>query len=119
MGSQRRLVGDRVDGAKPGDLYRQEYYAGHAEDMAKELSTDGPVAVSYGSFEHALETSEWTPLERGVIEHKYYVKGVGNVTIMIKGGAEEERLVSITREPGYVWRLQIRSSPTCSKPSRR
>jgi hypothetical protein len=59
------------------------------------------------------------PLERGVIEHKYYVKGVGNVTIMIKGGAEEERLVSITREPGYVWRLQIRSSPTCSKPSRR
>jgi hypothetical protein len=54
-----------------------------------------------------------------VIEHKYYVKGVGNVTIMIKGGAEEERLVSITREPGYVWRLQIRSSPTRSKPSRR
>jgi hypothetical protein len=33
-----------------------------------------------------------------VIEHKYYVKGVGNVrTIMVKGGAEEERLVSITR----------------------
>jgi hypothetical protein len=97
-----------VDGAKagivmeadpnPGDLYRQEYYRGHAEDMAKVLSTDRSVAVSYGSFDHALETSEWTPLERGVIEHKYYVKDVGNVrTIMIKGGAEEERLVSITR----------------------
>ncbi|HEX9378331.1 MAG TPA: hypothetical protein VF872_01955 [Gaiellaceae bacterium] len=97
-----------VDGGKPGivmkadpsagDLYRQEYYAGHAEDMAKVLGTDASVTVPYGSFDHALETSEWTPLERGVIEHKYYVKGVGNVrTIMVKGGAEEERLISIMR----------------------
>ena len=97
-----------VDGAKPGivmqadpssgDLYRQEYYAGHAEDMARVLRADASVAVPYGSFARALETSEWTPLERGVIEHKYYVKGVGNVrTVMVKGGAEEERLVSITR----------------------
>lgn len=81
-----------------GDVYRQEYYAGHAEDMAKVLSRNKSVAVTYGSFEHALETSEWTPLERGVVEHKYYVKGVGNVrTIMVKGGSEEEHLVSITR----------------------
>jgi hypothetical protein len=80
-----------------GDVYRQEYYAGHAEDMAKVLSRTKSVAVTYGSFEHALETSEWTPLERGVLEHKYYVKGVGNVrTIMVKGGSEEEHLVSIT-----------------------
>jgi hypothetical protein len=97
-----------VDGARAGivmeagpssdDLYRQEYYASHAEDMAKVLSANESVAVPYGSFEHALKTSEWTPLERGVIEHKYYVKGVGNVrTVMVKGGAEEERLVSITR----------------------
>jgi hypothetical protein len=81
-----------------GDIYRQEYYAGHAEDMAKVLSRNKSVTVTYGSFEHALETSEWTPLERGVLEHKYYVKGVGNVrTIMVKGGSEEEHLVSITR----------------------
>jgi hypothetical protein len=81
-----------------GDVYRQEYYAGHAEDMAKILNRSKSVTVSYGSFEHALETSEWTPLERGVLEHKYYVKGVGNVrTIMVKGGSEEEHLVSIKR----------------------
>lgn len=97
-----------VKGAKPGIVmkanprvgvvYRQEYYAGHAEDMAKVLSRNKSVTVAYGSFEHALETSEWTPLERGVLEHKYYVKGVGNVrTIMVKGGSEEEHLVSITR----------------------
>jgi len=97
-----------IKGAKPGIVmmanprvgvvYRQEYYAGHAEDMAKVLSRNRSVTVAYGSFEHALETSEWTPLERGVLEHKYYVKGVGNVrTIMVKGGSEEEHLVSITR----------------------
>jgi hypothetical protein len=86
--------------AKPsvGGAYRQEYYAGHAEDMAKVLSADTRVVVPYGSFDHAFETSEWTPLEPGVVEHKYYVKGLGNVrTIMVKGGSEEERLVSITR----------------------
>lgn len=86
--------------AKPniGEVYRQEYYRGHAEDMAKVLSRDKSATVPYGSFEHVLETSEWTPLERGVVEHKYYVKGVGNVrTIMVKGGSEEERLVSIKR----------------------
>ncbi len=81
-----------------GDVYRQEYYAGHAEDFAKVLSRNKSVTVPYVSSEHALETSEWTPLERGVLEHKYYVKGVGNVrTIMVKGGAEEEHLVSIKR----------------------
>ncbi|MDX6408439.1 MAG: hypothetical protein QOE13_1510 [Gaiellaceae bacterium] len=81
-----------------GDVYRQEYYAGHAEDMAKVLSRSQSVTVPYGSFEGALETSEWSPLEPGVVERKYYVKGIGNVrTIMVKGGSEEERLVSIKR----------------------
>jgi hypothetical protein len=53
------------------DLYRQEYYSGHAEDLAKVLGADASVAVPYGSLDHVLETSEWTPLERDVIEHKY------------------------------------------------
>jgi hypothetical protein len=97
-----------VDGAKAGlimkahphvgDVYRQEYYAGHAEDMAKVIARDKTVAVPYGSSKHALVTSEWTPLEKGVLEQKYYVRGVGNVrTVMVRGGREEERLVSVTR----------------------
>jgi hypothetical protein len=97
-----------VDGARAGIVmsaapafakaYRQEYYAGHAEDMAKVIATKASVTVPYGTFAHALVTSEWTPLEKGVVEHKYYVRGVGNVrTIMVKGGSEEERLVSVSR----------------------
>ncbi len=79
-----------VDGAKPGIImqahpkvgqsYRQEYYPGEAMDMAKVLSLNESVAVPYGSFDHALETKEWTPLEPGLVEHKYYAPGVGFVS---------------------------------------
>jgi hypothetical protein len=33
--------------------------------------------VPYGSFDHALDTKEWTPLQPGFSEKKYYVRGVG------------------------------------------
>jgi hypothetical protein len=76
-----------VDGAKPGiimqadpkvgESYHQEYYPGEAMDMAKVLSLNESVTVPYGSFDHALKTKEWTPLQPGFFEHKYYVAGVG------------------------------------------
>ncbi len=76
-----------VDGAKPGIImqadpkvgqtYRQEYYPGEAEDMAKVLSLDASVTVPYGFFDHVLETKEWTPLQPVFFEKKYYVRGVG------------------------------------------
>jgi len=78
-----------VDGAKPGIImqahpkvgqsYRQEYYKGEAEDMAKAISLDESVRVPYGSFDGVLETKEWTPLEPSYAEHKYYAGGVGQV----------------------------------------
>ncbi len=78
-----------VDGAKPGiimksdpkvgETYRQEYYPGEAMDMAKVLSLNESVTVPYGSFDHVLKTKEWTPLEPGLVEHKYYAAGVGQV----------------------------------------
>jgi hypothetical protein len=76
-----------VDGAKPGIImpadpkvgksYPQEYYPGEAMDMAKVLSLNASVTVPYGSFDRALETREWTPLQPGFSEKKYYVRGVG------------------------------------------
>jgi hypothetical protein len=76
-----------VDGAKPGIImqahskvgqsYRQEYYPGEAMDTARVLSHNAAVTVPYGSFDHALETKEWTPLQPGFSEKKYYVRGVG------------------------------------------
>ncbi len=61
-----------IDGAKPGiwmlnnpqvgDEYRQEYYAGKAEDMAKVIAVDETVTVPYGTFTGCIKTLEWSPL---------------------------------------------------------
>jgi hypothetical protein len=76
-----------VDGAKPGiimqatskvgESYRQEYYPSEAMDMARVISLNASVTVPYGSFDHVLQTKEWTPLQPGFSEKKYYVRGVG------------------------------------------
>lgn len=78
-----------VDGAEPGyimladpkvgDTYQQEYYAGEAEDMAEVLSLNATVNIDYGTFNNCLQTKEWTPLEPGITEHKFYCREIGFV----------------------------------------
>ena len=47
---------------------------------------------------NVLLTREWTPLEPGVIDHKYYVRGIGTVLEQtVKGGDERNELVSFRR----------------------
>jgi hypothetical protein len=98
-----------VDGAQPGiimeaaprvgDSYRQEYYAGEAEDMARVTSLAGSIDVPNGSYTNAVITEETTALEPGQIEHKYNVPGVGFVyATLTQGGSEESKLVRITKE---------------------
>jgi len=96
-----------VDGAKPGIVmhrtqpatgvpYRQEYYACKAEDMAEIVSLNESVTVSYGSFDNCLQTREFTPLEPGVSEYKYYAPGVGLVLEAgVQSGARTE-LIEVT-----------------------
>jgi hypothetical protein len=97
------------DGAEPGiimpadpkigETYRQEYYKGEAEDMARALKLNGSVEVPYGSFKNVLVTDEWTPLEKNVAEHKFYAPGVGNVKeIATKGPQETLTLIDVKHE---------------------
>jgi hypothetical protein len=80
-----------------GHAYRQEYYPGHAEDQFKVVSVAASVQVPYGSFTGTLLTQEWTALEPAVLDHKYYVRGVGEVSeTSVKGPKEEALLVSVT-----------------------
>ena len=80
-----------------GHSFRQEYYAGHAEDQFQAVSLASAIKVPYGSFTSALLTKEWTTLEPGVIDHKYYVKGIGEVAeLTAKGPVERAVLVSYT-----------------------
>lgn len=78
---------------RPGLRYRQEYYAGHAEDRAEVASLHGRARVPYGHFEHVLVTRDSNPLKRGPAEHKYYAAGIGPV-LSVSGGGNREALVS-------------------------
>jgi hypothetical protein len=90
-----------VDGALPGIVlpadpevgmsYRQEYYAGEAEDRATVLGVDATVTVPFGTFSGALQTKDTTPLEPRVID-------VGPVlAVKVRGDTGREELVSYTR----------------------
>src|SRR6266508_3673009 len=81
---------------KKGDKYQQEFAAGVAEDMAQVIGFEDTFCVRYGCFEDVLVTKEWTPLERGVVENKYYAPGVGFIYgVMVKGGDEQTELVRV------------------------
>jgi hypothetical protein len=94
-----------IDGALPGiimyanpaerlgEVYRQEYYKGKAEDMAELLSANESVSVPYGSFENVIQTKDYTPLEPELLEHKYYAKGIGMVKEIDLNTGEEVVLI--------------------------
>ena len=97
-----------VDGAHPGIImqavpaigqsYRQEYYAGEAEDLARVLQLTGAETVAFGSFDDLLVIQEWTPLESDVIENKYFAPGVGPV-LELKVAGETGRVELVSFEP--------------------
>ena len=87
-----------VRGARPGILmppkprvgqvFEQEHFAGHAEDHFKVVAR---IAA-------AVETVEWTPLEPGVRDGKWYARGMGMIREQtLKGPRERANLVSFSR----------------------
>jgi hypothetical protein len=97
-----------VNGARPGifmparprvgERHRQEYYKGHAEDQFRVVSLAAKIDVPYRKFTRALETNEWTRLEPGVLDAKFYVRGIGEVFEgSLKGPKEVFKLVSVKR----------------------
>src|SRR5213594_1290937 len=90
-----------VNGAQPGvfmpahprvgQSFRQEYYKGHAEDHFRVAGLFG-ITTPKG----ALLTEEWTPLEPGVLDHKLYARGVGQLLEQsVKGPTERLALISM------------------------
>jgi hypothetical protein len=96
-----------VDGAQPGiimeadpqipDAYRQECYAGQAEDTAWVVATSGSVTVPYGKVRNVLTTLESTRLEPGAYDEKIYGPGIGIVSERsLTGPIEFAQLVSVS-----------------------
>jgi hypothetical protein len=97
-----------VDGAEPGVVvpahpkqgmtYREEYYAGHAEDGAEVLGVNSQVQVPFGRFQNALLTRNFSTIEPTVEEMKLYAKGIGPVMeLLVSGGSGRTELLSYTK----------------------
>ena len=84
---------------QPGLAYRQEYYAGHAENKAKILSIDEQVQVAFGRFKSAVLTKDLVPLEPKVNEYKLFAPGIGNVlSLKTSGGEGREELIKLSHD---------------------
>jgi hypothetical protein len=97
-----------VDSAQPGVImpadpqagmaYRQEYYAGEAEDRAEVLSTEEQVEVPFGHFPRAVLTKDLVPTEPRMVEYKLYARGVGPVlTLDVSGASGREELIDFAQ----------------------
>jgi hypothetical protein len=97
-----------VDGAQPGVImpaspqvgmtYRQEFYAGEAEDQARILSLDEQAGVPFGHFDGVLMTKETNPLEPRHTEYKFYARGVGPVLeLTASGGTDRVTLLRVQK----------------------
>lgn len=83
---------------RPGQSARQEFLQGEAEDHFQVLRLGERVTVPFERFGNALLTKEWTPLEPGVLDHKFYARGIGTVLEQtVRGGDERNELVSFSR----------------------
>ena len=97
-----------VDDAKPGiimpadpqegDIYRQEFFLGDAEDMGAVVSRgDESAEVPFGNYEDdVLKTKDWTPIEPDALEFKYYAPAVGLVLEVNPDTGERVELISKT-----------------------
>jgi hypothetical protein len=96
-----------VDGAQPGIImpadaavglaYRQEFYAGQAEDQAEVVELSATADTPAGSYRDVLVTEDWTPLEPDIAERKFYAPGVGLVMEReVRGGQGVNSLTEFT-----------------------
>jgi hypothetical protein len=95
-----------VDGALPGiimladprvgDTYRQEFYAGQAEDVAKVYAMDESITVPKDRYDLVLVTEDWSLLTPAVHERKWYAPGIGVVfEETVKGGSGTLSLIDV------------------------
>ena len=84
-----------------GQIYRQEYLDGEAEDRARVLSVNEQVETPLRHFPRAVMTKDFTPLTPRALEHKFYARGVGLVLVLgVSGSAAREELVRYEKGRG-------------------
>lgn len=79
-----------------GATYRQEFLLGEAEDAATLLDDAASVDVPFGSFANCLQTLDFTPLEPGAVEFKFFAPSIGLVLEVDPESGERLELVGVT-----------------------
>jgi hypothetical protein len=84
-----------------GQSFQQEAFTGQAEDRFRILDMATSISTPAVSSQKAMLTEETTRLEPGVVDHKYYIQGIGTVKEQQVAGAppgqgEVGTLVSFT-----------------------
>ena len=83
---------------RAGEHYWQFHWPGHAMDATRVLGLSGTLHLPYGTVGPALITQEQSPLEPGIKDRKWSVRGIGYVQERAVAGSHEEiRLISVTR----------------------
>ena len=81
-----------------GLWYRQEFFENEAEDVAQILSLNASITAPFQSaaFTNCIQIAEWSLVEPGTVEHKFYAAGIGLVrAVKVKGGSDYEDLTEI------------------------
>ncbi len=83
--------------SRPGDIYRQEYLKGEAEDMGAVMSLTAPATTPYAVFAKTMMSADYNSLKK-LLEYKFYAPGVG----LIRSDSVDEpitsQLVSISHD---------------------
>ena len=96
-----------VDGAKPGiimkanpevgDIYRQEFALGEAEDMARVIATTETQerAPAADCADRCVVTHDFLPIDPGHVEKKFYAPGIGNILVIDLDTGKREELIQV------------------------
>lgn len=82
--------------ARVGEAYRQEFFRGEAEDFGKVVAVDQSVTVPFGTFTGCIRTDDWSALDPGTLEQKFYCPQVGFVLEVAVGSSERLELLEVT-----------------------
>ncbi|MBM7503827.1 hypothetical protein ACFPER_10100 [Agromyces aurantiacus] len=85
---------------QPGQVYRQEYLKGEAEDAGEVLRLGERAEAPYGASDDVLVTRDTDALEPDVVEYKFYARDLGPLlAVDIAGGAGREELIAVRTVP--------------------
>jgi hypothetical protein len=83
----------------PGSCHRLSYEKGESADRFAVLNNRARVTVPAGRYTNVVLLKQTTPLEKDLVEDRYYARGVGLVLVKARSG-EKERVELVKFTPG-------------------